>query len=94
MLESDWRQSVDLCAGMIVAWVLVCILGCMSQKSRQVIYGPAEGIIARGQMDAASDSKEVGVPRSAVGKTLHPQHTYTPGNHTPIVSNLLAVNSQ
>lgn len=46
LLESDWRLSVDLCAGMSAVCVLVCILGCMSQKSRQVICGPAEAIIA------------------------------------------------
>lgn len=45
-LESDWRLSVDLCAGRRAVCVLVCILGCTSQKSRQVICGPAEAIIA------------------------------------------------
>lgn len=44
-----------------VECVLVCILECVSQKSRQVICDLVEGITVRkGQVHSGLDSKEVG----------------------------------
>lgn len=45
--ESGWRLTVDLCAGGSAVCVLVYILECTSQKSRRVICGVVEAIIAK-----------------------------------------------